>query len=258
MDDRTASGGEDPDEVEPPDIEPTDAEPTEREATPDGVVDGELIEDGEPGHAEARTEIVDGEVVDPEADAETEDPVEPVPSNMARRRRALVDWIVVIGVALLVAFVVRTFVLAHFVVDGTSMYSTLHDGDRVFVNKLSYRLHDPNRGDVVVLHQITGASERDLIKRVIALPGETIEYRNCQVIINGRLLDEPYLDPEALTPGDCGSDQTALEVPDDHVFVMGDNRGGSQDSRAIGTIDEDELVGRAFVVFWPRADWQWL
>ena len=105
---------------------------------------------------------------------------------MTRRRRALIDWVVVIGVALLVAFLVRTFVLAHFVVDGTSMATTLHDGDRVFVNKLSYRLHDPNRGDVVVLHQISGASERDLIKRVIALPGETIEIRSCQVLIDGR------------------------------------------------------------------------
>ena len=69
------------------------------------------------------------------------------------------------------AFVVRTFVLAHFVVDGTSMASTLDDGDRVFVNKLSYRLHDPNRGDVVVLHEFEGAAARDLIKRVVALPG---------------------------------------------------------------------------------------
>ncbi len=89
----------------------------------------------------------------------------------------------------------RTFVLAHFVVDGHSMDTTLHDGDRVFVNKLSYRLHDPNRGDVVVLHEINGASERDLIKRVIALEGETIEVRNCVVLIDGVELLEPYLDP---------------------------------------------------------------
>ena len=130
--------------------------------------------------------------------------------------------------------------------------TTLHDGDRVFVNKLSYRLHDPNRGDVVVLHQITGASERDLIKRVIALPGETIEVRSCQVLIDGRVLEEPYLDPEVVTPGNCGGELAPVTVPDDHVFVMGDNRGGSQDSRALGPIDEDDLVGRAFVVFWPQ------
>lgn len=173
--------------------------------------------------------------------------------------RAFFDWVVVIAVALLVAFVVRTFVLAHFVVEGSSMYSTLETGDRVFVNKLSYRLHDPNRGDVVVLHQITGASERDLIKRVIALPGETVEIRNCSVLIDGRVLNEPYLDPDVVTPTDCGGDYSLNgPVPENHVFVMGDNRGGSQDSRVIGTINEDDLVGRAFVVFWPQSHWQWL
>ena len=95
--------------------------------------------------------------------------------------RAFVDWVVVVVVALTVAFLVRGFLLAHFVVDGSSMDSTLASGDRVFVNKLSYRLHDPNRGDVVVLHQTV--SDRDLIKRVIGLPGETIEMTNCEVSI---------------------------------------------------------------------------
>jgi len=180
-------------------------------------------------------------------------------SKLPSGARVFFDWMVVVAVALLVAFLVRTFVIAHFVVEGESMYSTLDTNDRVFVNKLSYRLHDPNRGDVVVLHQVTGASERDLIKRVIGLPGETVELRNCTVLINGRVLNEPYLDPEVVTPTDCGGDYT-LEgaVPDDHVFVMGDNRGGSQDSRVIGPISEDDLVGRAFVVFWPQSHWQWL
>jgi len=176
----------------------------------------------------------------------------------ARRRKAIFDWVVVVGVALLVAFLVRTFVLAHFVVDGVSMSTTLHDEDRVFVNKLSYRLHDPNRGDVVVLHQLDGTSERDLIKRVIALPGETVEVQDCQITIDGRTLDEPYLDPQATTPGTCGGNQRPLLVPDQHVFVMGDNRGGSLDSRDLGPVSEDDLVGRAFVVFWPTSNWQWL
>lgn len=180
-------------------------------------------------------------------------------SKLTSGARAFFDWMVVIAVALLVAFVVRTFVIAHFVVEGESMFSTLDTNDRVFVNKLSYRLHDPNRGDVVVLHQITGASERDLIKRVIGLPGETVEMRNCAVLIDGRVLNEPYLDPEVVTPTDCGGDYLLDGVvPDNHVFVMGDNRGGSQDSRVIGTINDDDLIGRAFVVFWPQSHWQWL
>jgi signal peptidase I len=166
--------------------------------------------------------------------------------------------VVVVGVALLVAILVRTFLLAHFIVEGESMQSTLEPGNRVFVNKMSYRLHDPNRGDVVVLHEISGASERDLIKRVIALPGEEIEMENCVIRIDGQLLQEPYLDPTVVTPGRCGQGIAPTVVPNDHVYVMGDNRPGSHDSRALGTIPYDDLVGRAFVVFWPKGSWQWL
>jgi signal peptidase I len=206
----------------------------------------------------------DDDLVPPtmEASEPSDDPDDPdTParrSGMSRTTRAFIDWVVVVGIALLVAILVRTFLLAHFVVDGTSMANTLHTGDRVFVNKLSYRLHEPNRGDVVVLHQIGGSTERDLIKRVIALPGETIEIRSCEVTIDGKLLEEPYLDPTVVTPGNCGGDYGPTSVPDDSVFVMGDNRPGSSDSRALGPIHESDLVGRAFVVFWPRADWQWL
>lgn len=175
-----------------------------------------------------------------------------------RGSRVLIDWIVVITIALLVAFVVRTFLLAHFVVDGTSMTSTLQSGDRVFVNKLSYRLHEPNRGDVVVLHQPSSGVERDLIKRVVGLPGEEIEVRSCNVLIDGRLLTEPYLANPADQRTGCGGDTAPIMIPEDHVFVMGDNRGGSQDSRALGPIPTSELVGRAFVVFWPSTSWQWL
>ena len=178
--------------------------------------------------------------------------------------RAFFDWIVVVAIALSVAFLVRGFLLAHFVVDGTSMASTLAEGDRVFVNKLSYRLHEPNRGDVVVLHQINGRTERDLIKRVIGLPGETIEMVDCQVRITEvgapapRVLVEPYLDPDVVSPDRCGAQFAPQVVPEGEVFVLGDNRDGSQDSRALGPIPQDDLVGRAFVVFWPRSSWQWL
>jgi signal peptidase I len=179
--------------------------------------------------------------------------------------RALLDWVLVVGVALFVAILVRTFLLAHFVVEGDSMLSTLHSGDRVFVNKLSYRLHDPNRGDVVVLHEITGASERDLIKRVIALEGEQIEIRDCTVLIDDdpadniapKRLVEPYLDP-AVVSNTSWCEFGPVTVPNDSVFVMGDNRPGSSDSRSLGAIPTDDLVGRAFVLFWPHSDWKWL
>lgn len=225
----------------------------------DDIVDAEILDDDPSDQGRDITEgiILDGEVVDDERDDDDDDTAEQATS---KRRRALFDWAVVIVVALLVAFFVRTFVLAHFVVDGESMMTTLHDGDRVFVNKLSYRLHDPNRGDVVVLHEMnTGVPQRDLIKRVIALEGETIEMRSCEVRIDGEVLEEPYLDPVEIGPQNlCGGDFGPIVVPEDHVFVMGDNRDGSQDSRAIQSVDEDDIVGRAFVVFWPTSNWRWL
>lgn len=212
------------------------------------------------------------ELSDPPYDgdvAATDDPSADEPEAggaLSPSARAFFDWVVVVGVALLVAILVRTFLLAHFVVEGTSMYSTLDTGDRVFVNKLSYRLHDPNRGDVVVLHELTGTTERDLIKRVIALPGEEIWMENCEVFIDedpndavpAQRLDEPYLDPTVVRPGSCGEQIQPTRVQEGHVFVMGDNRPGSQDSRTLGAIPFEDLVGRAFVVFWPRSSWQWL
>ncbi len=177
---------------------------------------------------------------------------------LGRGAKAFFDWALVVAIALVVALGVRTFLLAHFVVEGSSMYSTLETGDRVFVNKVSYRLHDPNRGDVVVLHEIRGTTERDLIKRVIAVGGEEVEMRSCEVRIGGQLLLEPYLDPTVVTPGNCGGDFGPILVPEGTVFVMGDNRAGSQDSRTLGPVLLDDIVGRAFVVFWPRSNWQWL
>lgn len=193
-------------------------------------------------------------------DAEVE-----APGHRARtgkhKRSAFVEWIVVVVVAITSALLVRAFVLQQFAVEGTSMLTTLHPSDRVLVNKLSYRLHDPRRGDVVVLKRIeSNAQERDLIKRVVGLPGETIEYRDCQLFVNGNLMKEPYLDPQIVSPSRCGADQPAVKVEPEHVFVMGDNRGGSLDSRdrSVGQVAYSNLIGRAFVVMWPFADWQWL
>ena len=184
----------------------------------------------------------------------------PPPSTRRRKGAAhqLIEWLVVLAVAVTAAFLVRAFVLQQFAVSGHSMDTTLHDGDRVLVNKLSYRMHDPNRGDVVVLKTIEGAGERDLIKRVIGLPGETLEYRNCVVYIDGKELIEPYLDPTVVTPTQCGGGQPPITIPADQVFVMGDNRGGSKDSRNIGAIQYSDLLGRAFVIIWPTSDWAWL
>jgi signal peptidase I len=208
-------------------------------------------------------------VVDPDLDLSVEDEYDDVSDPDSehavepakRKRSGLAEWIIVVVVAISSALLVRAYVLQQFAVEGTSMLNTLHPSDRVLVNKLSYRLHDPRRGDVVVLKRIeSNAQERDLIKRVVALPGETIEYHDCQLFIDGSLVNEPYLDPQIVSPTRCGADQPKVIVEPEHVFVMGDNRGGSLDSRdsSVGQIAYSNLIGRAFVVMWPFADWQWL
>lgn len=207
-----------------------------------------------------RAAIVTGSVVSMSAlpPEEIDESLDPQPPESTKKSNAWAEWIIVIVVAVTAALVVRAFVLQQFAVSGHSMDTTLHDGDRVLVNKLSYRMHNPNRGDVVVLKTIEGAGERDLIKRVVALPGESLEYRNCVLYIDGRELIEPYLDPEVVTPTSCGGDQAKVTVPNDNVFVMGDNRGGSKDSRDIGPVSYQDLLGRAFVIIWPSSDWAWL
>lgn len=185
----------------------------------------------------------------------------PQRARRRRRRRLGVEWLIIATCALGSALLLRTFVVQQFAVDGKSMLGTLHSGDRVLVNKLSYHVHDPRHGDIVVLEDTKESLEvRDLIKRVIALPGETIEYRGCQLFIDGARVTEPYLDPVLVGRDHCGESQSLVEVRPGHVFVMGDNRAASLDSRtlAIGQIPYDHLIGRAFVVVWPSSNWRWL
>jgi signal peptidase I len=167
------------------------------------------------------------------------------------------EWAVVIGVALAIALLVRGFFLQQFYISGPSMESTMFQDNRVLVNKLSYRLHDINRGDVVVFDRITTDGEvvqhDDLIKRVIALPGETVEIRQCVVFIDGEELLEPYLndyDTAQINLEDrCRvSELEPTQISDDHIFVMGDNRGFSTDSRFFGPIGREQLIGQLFAI----------
>jgi signal peptidase I len=184
--------------------------------------------------------------------------------------RSVVEWIAVIGGALVVALVIKTFLIQAFYIPSGSMEPTLDIGDRVLVNKLSYRLHDVNRGDLVVFEANEGAGDcgqpvseaaaaesesgiKDLIKRVIGLPGDEIDLRDNQVLIDGHVLEEPYL-PEGTVTAPTGSIEFPFTVPEGCVFVMGDNRTDSRDSRIFGPIDEDQIVGRAFVRVWPLGD----
>ena len=180
---------------------------------------------------------------------------EPVRRQRRRQRsstRNAVEWLVVVVGAVVVALLIKTFVVQAFRIPSDSMVPTLLDGDRVLVNKLSYDAHDINRGDVVVFERPPGLPASpddpdDLIKRVIGLPGETIEAHEGIVVVDGRELREPYLVDEAST----FNIDTPIKVPEDHVLVLGDNRTNSTDGRAFGPIPVDSVVGRAFMIMWP-------
>ena len=162
--------------------------------------------------------------------------------------RNTVEWVVIIGAALLAAVLIKTYLLQAFYIPSSSMEHTLEIQDRVLVNKLSYRLHDVNRGDVVVFERPPNdvGQIRDLIKRVIGLPGETVEGRDGVVYVNGRRLREPYLGSGMVT-APFGPET----IPAGYVWVMGDNRGNSSDSRVFGAVPESRIIGRAFVRVWP-------
>ena len=173
--------------------------------------------------------------------------------------RTIVEWVVVVAGAVLVALIIKSFVVQAFYIPSESMKPTLEIGDRVLVNKLSYHLHDVNRGDIIVFERPDGAGDteiKDLIKRVIALPGEKLVLQDHKVYINDHLLNEPYLPPGTATEAtgtwthSCRAEDPCV-VPPGTVWAMGDNRGNSKDSRYIGPIPEDKIVGRAFVIVWP-------
>ena len=185
------------------------------------------------------------------------------PATAARRAWSLVsEWLVVGVCALGLALLLKTFLVEVFVIPSGSMAPTLMVDNRVVVYKLGYRLHDVNRGDVVVFHQPGQAADADdLIKRVVALEGETFEIRGTQVYIDGARLEEPYLPPAGAThptvpiPG-CDNDPEPERcvVPEGKILVLGDNRPDSRDGRYFGPIDVDTVVGRAFFKLWPPND----
>ncbi|AZO95044.1 signal peptidase I [Iocasia frigidifontis] len=150
-------------------------------------------------------------------------------------------------IAAILAFFIITFIAQSFVVDGQSMEPTLHDGERLFVNKFIYRFHPPERLDIIVFKP-HGAPRNKFIKRVIGLPGETIYIHNGRTFVDGEPLKEDYINEKM--QGEYGP----YQVPEGHVFVMGDNRNHSADSRIpsyVGYVDYKSISGKAFWVYWP-------
>lgn len=156
------------------------------------------------------------------------------------------DWVISIAIAVVIALFIRHFVVELYLVDGPSMRPTLQNQERLVVNKFIYNLHDPERGDILVF-QYPKDPSRDFIKRVIAVPGDTIEIRDGHVYVNGELKNEPYI--LSTTRGDY----PLATVPEGHIFVMGDNRNNSEDSRFadVGMVPFDLIKGKAVLIFWP-------
>ncbi|MDQ6927714.1 MAG: signal peptidase I [Actinomycetota bacterium] len=188
-------------------------------------------------------------MVEDSAVAEQAPPTEPPGKPKPSGTRAVVEWVVILLGAVVVAFVVKTFLLQAFYIPSASMEPTLMIKDRVLVNKLSYDFHDVHRGDLVVFKSPPGETNsavKDLIKRVVALPGETVEARDGRVLVNGKPIDESYL-PKGVTT----SPMEPHKIPPGDIWVMGDNRSNSKDSRFFGPISQDLIVGRAFIRVWP-------
>ena len=188
--------------------------------------------------------------------------------------RAARELPILLVTAAIIAFLIKSLVALAFYIPSESMVPQLKVNDRVVVSKLAYRLHDPRRGDIVVFddpHQgaasdvahhrnpivrfirgigeavgIVQPSTDEFIKRVIGLPGDTVESKSGRVYVNGRVLFEPYLPPGTIT-----SDFPPTAVPAGYLWVMGDNRGNSSDSRVFGPIKRSTVVGRTILRVWP-------
>ena len=164
------------------------------------------------------------------------------------RRWRSVRWLALTLVSVVAALLLRTFAVPIFSIESGSMLPTLDVGDRVLVNKLSYVLDDVERGHIVVFDGPSGTGVGPLIKRVVAVEGEVVEGRNGVVIVDGRVLAEDYL-----FDGDT-SEFPPTVVPRGHVWVMGDDRKSSRDSRWFEAVPEEAIVGRAFMTLWPLSE----
>ena len=183
----------------------------------------------------------------------------------ARSVKKAIEWLAVIVGALLVAFLIKAFLMQAYYIPSSSMTPALQVGDRVLVNKLSYEFGEVSRGDLVVFKrtEVDTGNKTDLIKRVIATEGELLEISGGEIFItekggkDRKLLVEPYLAEGVTTQGFAfeglcpESEANTCLVPENFIFVMGDNRSGSRDSRYFGPVDIDDIVGRAFIRIWP-------
>ncbi|MBU8877407.1 signal peptidase I [Bacillus sp. FJAT-29790] len=167
-----------------------------------------------------------------------------------------IEWIKAFGIGMIIFIFIRTFFFSNYIVEGESMMPTLESGNKLIVNKIGYQISELNRFDVIVFHH---NKEEDFVKRIIGLPGDKVEYRNDELYINGEKVNEPFLAKyrkeifgSRLTGDFTLTELTGSEVvPEGKLFVMGDNRLGSWDSRHFGFISADQVVGKVNLRYWP-------
>jgi signal peptidase I len=206
----------------------------------------------------------------------------------ADKKRSMPFWMelpILIGVALIVAVIIKTFLFQAFFIPSGSMQETLQIDDRVLVSKVSYAFGDLSFADVIVFDDPRGGfdaptdsvttravrnllesiglatPESEFIKRVVGLPGDTVELVKNQLFVNGVAIDEPYLAADAVPPSTCsagGHDYGPEVIPEGHVMVMGDNRCHSSDGRRFGPVPDEAIVGKAFIIIWPPSRWSGL
>ncbi|MEC0181194.1 signal peptidase I [Paenibacillus peoriae] len=178
----------------------------------------------------------------------------------------MIDWLKAIIVAIVLVFIIRWLLFAPFIVEGASMEPNFKTDERVVVNKIIYSLRDPKPGEVIVFH--VRKESKDFIKRVIGVAGDQIQYQGDNLYVNGKKVEEPYIQgaiQKAHAKGELYNNVdfpngtiTDSKVPEGYIFAMGDNRNNSRDSRAIGFVSIKDIVGRADVIFWPLNSMQWV
>jgi signal peptidase I len=205
-----------------------------------------------------------GGVVDPEHEAtvlgEEQNPVGNASEAEAKPRekpkggalRTVIEVVAIVAAAFVIAMLVQAFLVKPFTIHQVSMEPTLDEGDRILINRMSYHFRDPKNGDVIVFHSPITEGE-DLVKRVIAVGGDRVVITDGKLYVNGILQIEPYLLEQ-----EWGMENVDLKIPEGQLFVMGDNRNNSGDSRFFGPISEDLVLGCAFCVYWPISHWRGL
>ncbi len=253
----------------PPEFNPTEEEQSDS-SDPDGIPVSPTLNKPVKEHRDKDVSVDSSPY--PDHGYSQEDQEKDEISKKRKPMKNFLEWGAVILGALLVAFLIKTFLMQAYYIPSSSMTPTLQVGDRVLVNKLSYKVGSIGRGDLVVFQRPTteDTGQTDLIKRVIAFEGELIEIIEGRIYIteadtsNRQLLVEPYLSASTTTRGFENTDlcevatETSCLIPDDSIFVLGDNRTGSRDSRYFGPISEDLVVGRAFIRLWPISSLKFL